>query len=133
MGKGVGTQGAIIHQFGDSVLYCKEIWGDSLPCRHGQVKQHIVAKDTLAGLPIDCEVYGLFSDLLPVVLQEEGGELQWGRARQDAVPGFKITLPTPKGLVHCLAEFKCINAGRKWYPRGQAGKRTERPDQLPYE
>ena len=35
---------------------------------------------------VDCEVYGLFSDLLPATLHEQGGELQWGRARQGVVP-----------------------------------------------
>ena len=61
---------------------------------------------------IDCEVYGLFSDLLPSQLHQEGGELQWGRARQGAVPDFKILMQTPEGPVPHLAELKCINAGK---------------------
>ena len=40
----------------------------------------------LSGVFVDCEVYGQFSDLLPASLMEEGGELQWGRARQGKVP-----------------------------------------------
>ena len=70
------------------------------------------------GIHVDCEVYGLFSDLLPAALQEEGGELQWGRARQGVVPDFKFMLTSPQGPRSYLAELKCINANKSWYPNG---------------
>ena len=78
----------------------------------------------MSKVPVDCEVYGLFSDLLPAALQEEGGELQWGRARQGKVPDFKFLLSTPEGPRPSLAELKVISAGKTWYPRGVKGKGT---------
>ena len=80
----------------------------------------------LSKVPADCEVYGLFGDLLPAALLEEGGELQWGRARQGKVPDFKFLLSTPEGPKPCLAELKVISAGKTWFPRGVAGKGTDR-------
>ena len=35
-------------------------------------------------------------------------------------------LPSPEGPKTCLAELKVINAGKTWYPRGVAGKGTDR-------
>ena len=90
------------------------------------MKQHIVTEATLSKVPVDCEVYGLFSDLLPATLEEEGGELQWGRARQGKVPDFKFLLTSPEGPIPRLAELKVINAGKTWFPRGREGKGTER-------
>ena len=128
MGKLVGTgRGAsVIGKFGDEVTCCKEITGDSWRRRHDRLKLHITSESNLAKVPVDCEVYGLFSDLLPPVLEEEGGELQWSRQRQGKVPDFKFLLETPDGPTPCLAELKFINAGKTWYPRGTQGKGTER-------
>ena len=124
IGRPVGSRGEVVDKFGDSIMCCKEIPGDSWRKRHDTVKQHIAAEAALAGIPVDCEVYGLFSDLLPAALEEEGGELQWGRARQGKVPDFKFLLPSPDGPTPRLAELKVINAGKTWYPRGRAGKGT---------
>ena len=134
VGKRVGGRGEVIYQFGDAVMCCKEICEDSWRRRHDGVKESIVTEATLGSLPIDCEVYGLFSDLLPAQLQQEGGELEWGRACQGVVPDFKILMPTPKGPVPRLAELKCINAGKTWYPRGEAVKGVvKRAEKLPGE
>ena len=57
---------------------------------------------------------------------EEGGELQWGRARQGKVPDFKFLLPSAEGPVQRLAELKVIGAGKTWFPRGVTGKGTNR-------
>ena len=107
-------------------MNCQDIVGDTWRRRHDDIKQHIATEALLSGVQTDCEVYGQFSDLLPAVLEEEGGELQWGRARQGAVPDFKFLLTTPEGPESCLAELKCINAGRTRYPRGELGKGTDR-------
>ena len=80
----------------------------------------------LSKVAVDCEVFGLFGDLLPAALLQEGGELQWGRARQGKVPDFKFLLSTPEGPKPCLAELKVISAGKTWFPRGVAGKGTDR-------
>ena len=71
-------------------------------------------------------VYGLFADLLPAALHQQGGELEWGRARQGKVPDLKLMLDTPEGPEQSLAELKFVSAGKTWYPRGQAGKGTDR-------
>ena len=63
----------------------------------------------------------LFGDLLPAALEEEGGELQWARARQGKVPDFKFLLNTPEGPVPRLAELKVIGAGKTLFPRGEKG------------
>ena len=126
VGKAVGSQGEVIGVFGDEVTCCKEIAGDSWRHRHDAIKQHIVSEAALAAVQCDCEVFGLFSDLLPAALVEPGGELQYGRQRQGKVPDFKFLLSTPEGPVPRLAELKVISAGRTWYPRGQGGKGVER-------
>ena len=66
----------------------------------------------LSGVFADCEVYGQFSDLLPASLVQDGGELQYGRARQGLIPDFKFLINTPNGPESCLAELKTIAAGR---------------------
>ena len=71
-------------------------------------------------------MYGLFADLLPAALHQQGGELEWGRARQGKVPDLKLMLDTPEGPEQSLAELKFVSAGKTWYPRGQAGKGTDR-------
>ena len=90
------------------------------------IKQHIVTVAALSKVLTNCEVYGLFSDLLPAALEQEGGELQWGRARQGKVPDFKFLIATPDGPMPRLVELKVINAGKTWFPRGKAGKGLER-------
>ena len=127
VGKPVGKKGNKIDKFGDSVLNCQDIFGDTWRHRHDNVKQHIVSEAIHAGVHVDCEVYGLFSDLLPASIQEEGGELQWGRSRQGAVPDFKFMLTSPQGPRSCLAELKCVNANRSWYfNRDSSVKGTDR-------
>ena len=113
-------------KFGDAIMCCKEIPGDSWRKRHDSVKIHITAEATLHGVPVDCEVYNLFGDLLPAALEEEGGELQWARARQGKVPDFKFLLNTPEGPVPRLAELKVIGAGKTLFPRGEKGLGVER-------
>ena len=79
-----------------------------------------------AKVAVDCEVYGLFADLLPAVAEARGGELEWGRARQGLIPDYRIRLPTPEGISDCLAELKFVSAGVTWYPRGVQGRGTDR-------
>ena len=108
----------VVDKFGDAVMCSNQIPGDSWRTRHDTVKQQIVIEAALAKIPTDCEVYGLFSDLLPAALEGVGGELQFGRARQGKVPDFKFLVPSP--------ELKVINAGKTWYPRGKDGRGVER-------
>ena len=112
MGKPVGIKGQVIDKFGDAVLCSGEIPGDSWRHRHDTVKMAIYQEACLSKVPADCEVYGLFGDLLHAALLEDGGELQWGRARQGKVPDFMFLLSTPDGLRPSLAELKIISAGK---------------------
>ena len=124
-GKTVG-RGILIDKYGDAVVNCSEVIGDTWRRRHDLIKQRITTEALLAGVHVDCEVYGLFADLLPAALTAAGGELQWGRARQGLVPDFKLLQNTPEGPSSSLAELKTIGAGNTWYPQGQVGKGTER-------
>ena len=126
MGRRVGSKGEVIDRFGDKVMCCQEICGDSWRRRHDTLKQHITTETALAAVPLDCEVFGKFSDLLPASLLEEGRELEWGRQRQGKGPDFEVTFSTPEGPAKRLAELKVVNAAVSWYPRGTKGKGADR-------
>ena len=87
----------------------------------------------------ECEVYGLFKDLIPVEALENEVELERGRGRQGLLPDFKMEIPSPAGEpIQRLAELKIIGAVPKWYPRsgGLARKKKaveRRAAQLPAE
>ena len=106
---------------------CKYLPGDTWRHRHDTGKLAIVYECLNAGLVHDCEVFGLFADLIPAqAVNARGESLEWGRARQGLVPDFQIRLPTPEGLTDHLAELKFIGAGASWFPRGLRGKGTDR-------
>lgn len=126
VGTPVTRGGPLIDPYGDAVMCCNQLPGDSWRHRHDTAKLAIAKECLDAGLPHDVEVYGLFAHLLPAVATQQGGELQWARARQGLVPDFRIRLPTPEGPSDCLAELKVISAGVTWHPRGVRGKGVER-------
>ena len=126
VGKTLGRRGAEIDVFGDTVMNCSELPGDSWRHRHDTAKTAIATACYEARLPADCEVYGLFCDLLPASEQNAGGDLEWGRARQALIPDYRLRLPTPEGSSDCLAELKVTSAGVTWYPRGVEGRGTDR-------
>ena len=126
VGKTVGRKAVTIDKFGDAVMNCDDLPGDSWRHRHDTVKAALVSECLDAKLPHDCEVYGLFSDLLPASTEEDGGELEWGRNRQGLIPDFRLRLPTPEGTSDSLAELKIVGAGVTWYPRGVEGRGTDR-------
>ena len=126
MGKTVGRRGVEVDMFGDAVMNCSELPGDSWRHRHDTIKTSIATACYEAKLPLDCEVYGLFSDLIPAGEQAAGGDLEWGRARQGLIPDFRLRLPTPEGTSDCLAELTITSAGVTWYPRGVEGRGTDR-------
>ena len=108
-------------------MCCRNLPDDTWRHRHDTGKLAIVSECLNAGLVHDCEVYGLFADLIPAQAVTQGGDsLEWGRARQGLVPDFKIRLPTPEGLTDHLAELKFVSAGVSWFPRGVRGKRIDR-------
>ena len=73
VGKPVGNRGEVIDPFGDKILCCHEIPGDSWRHRHDAVKMAIYQEACLSKIPVDCEVYGLFGDLLPAELSSSKG------------------------------------------------------------
>jgi len=134
VGRRVCRECGVIDLWGDVVMTCTHICGDTFRRRHDTVKGAVIKEAALSTVPVDCEVYGKFSDLLPAALEEVGGELQWGRTRQGKVPDFQVTFTTPEGPVPRLAELKVISAGRTWYGRGVKGKgTTRRASRLTYE
>ena len=126
VGKIVGRKGATIDIYGDSVMNCGDLPGDSWRHRHDTGKTAIVSECLQSKLPHDCEVYGLFSDLLPATTEAAGGGLEWGRARQGLIPDFRLRLPTPEGITDSLAELKFVSAGVTCFPRGEEGRGTDR-------
>ena len=82
---------------------------------------------TEAGLGHDCEAYGLFADLIPADVQGEGWRLGTRRAKRGLIPDCRLRLPTPQGTTDVLEELKVISAaGPSHYPRGAAGRGTDR-------
>ena len=79
-----------------------------------------------ARVPIDCEVFGLFRDLIPAEEMEEGGTLGNCRQRNGLCPDFKLRLPTGDGPRDCLGELKFISAGATRYPVGRREKQVDR-------
>ena len=90
VGQIVGRRGAVIDPYGDAIINCRDLPGDSWRHRHDSVKLAIVTEMLTSKVCHDCEVYGLFADLLPAAAQGAGQELEWGGARQGLVPNFQI-------------------------------------------
>ena len=95
VGKTVGRKGITIDMYGDAVMNCDDLTGDTW--RHDTVKTAIVSECLDAKLPHDCEVYGLFANLLSAIAQDDGGGLEWGRARQGLIPDFRPETANPRG------------------------------------
>ena len=74
----------------------------------------------------ECEVYGIFKDLIPVQALEQEAQLERVRGKQGLLPDFRLEIPSPAGEPsQRLAELKLIGAVPKWYPRngGQARRK----------
>jgi hypothetical protein len=93
--------------------------GDLFRFRHDTVKTVLTFFFCLTSkIRAECEVYGLFRDLIPVEALEAEEDLQRGRGRQGLLPDFRIEIPTPEGEPeYRLAELKIKGAVKKWYPR----------------
>ena len=92
--------------------------GDLFRVRHDRVKTLLNSFCLTSNLRAECEVYGLFRDLIPVEALGQEEELQRGRGRQGLLPDFRLELPSPAGEPeYRLAELKMIGAVEKWYPR----------------
>ena len=59
-----------------------------------------------SGIRADCEVFGLFRDIIPVeALNEEEG-LRFGRGRQGLLPDFRLELPGQGGGPGALGQVE---------------------------
>ena len=126
VGQPVGPSGDTVDPFGDSIMYARLPF-DTWRTRHDTVKLAIVERAHDAGVEIEPEVYGLFSDLIPAVATGNGGDLEMVRQRQGLVPDYRIRLQSEHGNpVDYLAELKVISAGpTRYYARGSRDKAVD--------
>ena len=124
-GQRAGAHGGIIGPFGDELMTA-HLPQDTWTTRHDQLKLELVRIANESRVPIDCEVFGIFRDLIPAEEFGEGGSLQHCRQRNGLCPDFKIKIPTPDGPRLSLGELKFISAGASRYPIGKTEKQVDR-------
>ena len=73
----------------------------------------IIKKCAWAGVPVQSEVFHLFSQVIP---QRGLSRIERGRKREGIVPDFKL-LGREAGEEAFLAEIKCISSNKSRYPR----------------
>ena len=120
LGEPLGQHGLHVDAFGDNVMSVSNIPGDLFRVRHDTVKTVINSFCVTSTIRAECEVFGLFRDLIPVGAMDNEEELERGRGRQGLVPDFRIELPSPAGEPTArLAELKIIGApklvSQKWW------------------
>ena len=105
--------------YGDNIM-SSPLPGDHWRTRHDKLKMTLNSLCTWARLPVTCEVWGLFSHLIP---NEALSRLEGGRKRQGLVPDFRIEMPCATGgSTFQLAELKVISCCETWYKSGTRGK-----------
>ena len=93
----------MVNAFGDKVM-AEKLHGDTRRIRYDNLKATLNRLCVSSKLPATCEVFGLFSHLIPQV-----GRIKKGRKRQGMVPDFQLQVPCPTGgKVSRLAELKVI-------------------------
>ena len=99
-----------VNRFGDNVV-AATLRGDGWRTRHDQVKRRLLSLHKWAGIEVECEVFNLFSGLIP---QHGLSRLEAGRKRQGLVPDFRIREPRAQGRggdeTLVLAELKVITS-----------------------
>ena len=127
VGKRVGgARGPVAGMFGDEIMCANTLPGDSWRWRHDEVKLCLMNICRDSKIRADAEVFGLFRDLIPPELVEQGGELQYSRQRVGLTPDFLLRIPTQDGVTDRLGELKCISAGVTRYPMGRTEKQADR-------
>ena len=97
--------------YGDNVQ-STNIPGDHWRTRHDQMKLLIYRLCIWAGLPVEMEVFNLFSRCLP---QEGLARVDSWRQRQAMVPDFRIALPSEGTNRQVLHELKIISCSKSRY------------------
>jgi hypothetical protein len=81
--------------------------GDLFRIRHDRVKTLLNSFCLTSNLRAECDVYGLFRDLMPVEALGQEEEFQRGRGRQGLLQDFRLELPSPaRETEYRLAELK---------------------------
>ena len=125
VGEKVGR--AVVDMFGDAVMSAP-LPGDTWRIRHDTVKSELNRLLTWCNLPATCEVFGLFSHLIP---QEGLNRIERGRKRQGLVPDFQLQVPCPTGgKVMRLAELKVINCCQTRYTPGDRTRAVDKRSKL---
>ena len=110
--------GLHLDAFGDNVMSVSNIPGDAFRTRHDTVKMVLNSFCMTSTIRAECEVFGLFKDLIPVQALDQEKGLERGRGRQGLLPDFRLEMPSPAGEpTERLAELKMIGAVPTWYPR----------------
>ena len=112
-------------------LYCDAVMaeavsGDGWRKRHDQVKMRLLGLLRWAGIEVDCEVFNLFSGLIP---QRGLARIEKGRKRRGLVPDFRVRLPAAGGRPD---DDKIVLAELKWL--GQTVPESgscEKPGKMP--
>ena len=104
----------VVDQYGDSVQ-ATNVRGDHWRTRHDQVKLTLHNLCKWAGLPVEMEVFNLFSRLIP---QQGLARIETGRQRQGMVPDFKIVIPEAGETRPVLHELKVVSFGKTRYKPG---------------
>ena len=105
--------------FGDNIQ-SSPLPGDHWRTRHDRVKHLLYSLCIWAGLPVQMEVFNLFSGL---VRQEGWSRVERARQRQTMVPDMRITMPEhTEGVSRpILHELKIISANKSRYqPNSEA-------------
>ena len=98
--------------FGDNIMSAA-LPGDHWRTRHDKLKMTLNSICTWARLPTTCEVWGLFSHLIP---NKALSRIEGGRKRQGLVPDFRLEMPSGTGgTEYRLAELKVISCCDTWY------------------
>ena len=125
VGEKVGK--AEVDLYGDKVM-ATTLQGDTWRIKHDTVKSELNKLCVWSSLPATCEVFGLFSHLIP---QEGLNRLERGRKRQAMVPDFQFEIPCPTGgKVSRLAELKVLNCCPTRYTPGGRDKAVDRRARL---
>ena len=127
LGESLDQHGMHVDAYGDNIMSVSNIPGDMFRIRHDTVKTVLNSFCLTSTIRAECEVYGMFKDLIPVQALEQEEELERGRGRQGLLPDFRLEIPSPAGEPEMrLAELKIIGAVPKWYPRnGGLAKRKK--------
>ena len=111
LGEVVPGRGRVrVGRFGDEVCTAT-MRGDGPRRRHDAMKLVIRGLLVWAGIPVECEVFNLFSDCIP---QEGLARIERGRHRQGLVPDFKLRGRGGEGDQLC--ELKTMSACKTRYP-----------------